>query len=116
MKIGLVGTCTSGKSTIGRLLEKDGYLVRQIAQEHSYVQDMWRRISNPDVLIYLEVSYENTLRRRRLNWKKSDYDAQLARLEHARQHADLSLDTNLHSPDQIYQLILEYLDTAQQVK
>jgi len=29
-----------------------------IAQEHSYVPYMWKRITNPDLLIYLNASFE----------------------------------------------------------
>lgn len=109
MKIGLVGTCASGKSTIAQFLVKDGYEVRHIAQEHSYVQDMWQRISNPDFLVYLEVSFENTLLRRNLNWKRSDFEKQLQRLAHAREHADLVVNTNDKSALYVYQEILQAL-------
>jgi adenylate kinase family enzyme len=109
MKIGLVGTCTSGKTTIAELLSADGYEVRHIAQEHSYVKDMWLRITKPDYLIYLEVSYENTLQRRNLNWRRSDFEEQLTRLSHAREHADLIINTDSKSAQQVYQEIKQFL-------
>ena len=49
--IGLVGPCTSGKSTIRPLLEAQGFVVRHIAQEHSHVPAMWRVIGKPDFLV-----------------------------------------------------------------
>jgi deoxyadenosine/deoxycytidine kinase len=113
MLIGLVGVCASGKSTLGRLLKERGYRVRQIAQEHSYVPDMWRRITNPDVLIYLDVSYPNTLIRRKLSWKEHEYQTQLQRLAHARLHANLIIDTNDKTPDQVLTLILDHLQEHQ---
>ena len=54
--IGVVGSCGAGKSTLIKGLEAQGYACRHIAQEHSYVKDMWRRITHPDLLIYLQAS------------------------------------------------------------
>lgn len=114
--IGLVGCCASGKSTIGKRLSQLGYDVHQIAQEHSYVKDMWQKITNPDVLIYLEVSYANTIVRKKLRWSENDYYIQLQRLAHARDHADLIIDTNNHSPDQVLMTILNYLQLTDRLK
>jgi thymidylate kinase len=55
---------------------------------------MWKRLTNPDILIYLDVSYENTILRRRLDWTIDEYTEQQRRLRHARKNADLYLDTN----------------------
>ncbi|NJD58026.1 MAG: hypothetical protein C3F13_10735 [Anaerolineales bacterium] len=94
MIIGVVGPCGAGKSSLVSGLGIEGYLVRHIAQEHSYVPDMWKRLTNPDILIYLDVSYENTILRRKLDWTYEEYAEQLRRLLHARQHADIFIDTN----------------------
>lgn len=99
--IGLVGPCTSGKSTIRRLLEARDFTVRHIAQEHSYVPAMWQKIARPDVLIFLDVSYPVTLERRDWNWSPSEYAEQQRRLAHARLHADLVIDTDHFLPDEI---------------
>ena len=92
--IGIVGPCGAGKTTLAVTLRLKGYRVRHIAQEHSYVPAMWQKLTNPEILIYLDVSYENTLLRRKLNWTLEEYEEQLRRLSHARQHADLIIDTN----------------------
>lgn len=92
--IGIVGPCGAGKTTLAVHLRAQGYRVRHIAQEHSYVPAMWQKLTNPDILIYLDVSYENTLLRRKLNWTQEEFEEQLRRLSHARQHADLIIDTN----------------------
>lgn len=92
--IGVVGPCGAGKSSLVKGLKQYGYQIRHIAQEHSYVPDMWKRITNPDILIFLDVSYENTIRRRNLDWTFQEYQEQLYRLRHARQYADLYIDTN----------------------
>jgi shikimate kinase len=114
LRVGLVGCCAAGKSTIGERLTELGYNVRQIAQEHSYVKDMWQRITNPDVLIYLEVSYANTIARKKLNWLDTDYQIQLQRLAHAQAHADLIVDTNERSPDQVLRIILDFLQSLKE--
>jgi cytidylate kinase len=107
--IGIVGPCGSGKSTLSAGLKNYGYACRHIAQEHSYVQAMWQKISKPDILIYLNASFPVSTRRRRLNWQEEDYEEQLRRLHHARQHANLVIDTDNLTPGQVLQKVLDYL-------
>ncbi len=107
--IGLVGPCTSGKSTIRTLLESEGYQTRHIAQEHSFVQDMWQVVAHPDLLVFLDVSYEETLRRRDQDWTLAEYEVQQRRLAHARQHADLVIMTDGLAPLAICARILGVL-------
>lgn len=108
--IGLVGVCGSGKSTLKERLEVRGLRVRHIAQEHSYVKDMWKRLANPDVLIFLEASFETTLLRRGASfWNEEDYQTQLERLAHARQHADFVLATDGLTPEQVAGRALEFI-------
>lgn len=95
MRIAIVGPCSAGKTTLGSALKEAGYTVRQPAQEHSLVPDMWRRLSQPDVLIYLDVDYENTLRRRpHQDGGPQRIANQNKRLAHAREHCSLYIDTN----------------------
>lgn len=108
--IGIVGPCGSGKSTLLAGLEKQGYRCRHIAQEHSYVKYMWKAITNPDVLIFLESSFENSTARRKLNWLPADYEIQLQRLSHARAHANLVIDTNPLNPDEVLRRALDFLN------
>lgn len=109
MLIGFVGPCASGKSTITSEMEARGYKTRHIAQEHSYVKDMWQRITNPDILIFLQASYSVTLKRRNLNWKEKDYNEQQLRLAHAREHADLYINTDELSIEEVIQQILIFI-------
>jgi deoxyadenosine/deoxycytidine kinase len=112
MVIGVVGPCGAGKSSLVAGLKAEGIVVRHIAQEHSYVPDMWKRLTNPDILIYLDVSYENTIRRRKLGWTYSEYAEQLHRLVHARKYADLYLDTNLMTRDEVLETALTFIKSA----
>ena len=107
--IGFVGPCGSGKTTITNELEARGYRTRHIAQEHSYVKDMWLRLSNPDILIFLQASYPVTVQRRALNWTEADYAEQQRRLSHAREHADLYLETDHLSVEEVVGRILAFL-------
>ena len=107
--IGIVGPCGSGKSTLIAGLESHGYRCRHIAQEHSYVKHMWQVITNPDLLIFLHCSFENSTTRRKLNWTVADYEEQQRRLAHAREHAHLIIDTNLLNPDDVLAAALDFL-------
>ena len=107
--VGIVGPCGSGKTTLTHSLEQHLLRARHIAQEHSYVPDMWQRITHPDKLIYLEVSYENATRRRKLNWTLAEYEEQLHRLRHAREHADLVIKTDSMSPAEVLEIALAFI-------
>ena len=65
--IAIVGPCASGKTLLVQALKERGYNAREVRQEHSYVPTMWQRITQPDVLIYLDVSEEIALKRRPTN-------------------------------------------------
>jgi hypothetical protein len=107
--IGLVGPCKSGKTVLKRGLTEHGFLVKHIAQEHSYVKDMWQKIAKPDVLIFLEVSFEETLNRSALGWSENEYLHQLDRLVHAYSNADLIINTSNMTPEQVLERTLDFL-------
>ena len=95
LRVAIVGPCSAGKTTLGQALKAAGYTVRQPTQEHSLAPDMWRRLSRPDVLIYLDVDYENARQRRPHQDGGPQRTAdQNKRLAHAREHCDLYIDTN----------------------
>lgn len=107
--IGVVGPCGSGKSTLISGLEEKGFRCRHIAQEHSYVPYMWQHLTNPDSLIFLDASFEICSRRRQLNWRKTDYEEQQRRLRHAREHADLIIQTDPLTIEQVLGQALKFL-------
>ncbi len=107
--IGVVGPCGAGKSTLVRALRRLGWQARHIAQEHSHVPDMWARLVRPDVLVFLDASFETCTRRRRLHWREEDYREQQRRLAHARRHAHVYIPTDHLTPDEVLQQVLTWL-------
>jgi len=85
---------------------------RNIAQEHSHVKDMWKRLTNPDLLIFLQVSYPVAQIRRKLNWNISDFEEQGRRLRNALEKADFILDTDLLSPEEVLEEILHFIEES----
>ncbi len=108
MKIVIVGPCASGTSTLAGKLREAGFDAHACAQEHSYVPDMWR-MSQPDVLIYLDARLETIRRRRAVSWGDEHLRVEQARLAHARQHADLYLPTDDLSAEEVFQTVLRFL-------
>jgi uridine kinase len=106
--IGIVGPCASGKSTLVNRLTARGMNVRHIAQEHSYVPTMWKKITNPDILIYLMVSYPLTIARNQLDWTLAEYNEQLHRLRHAHEHAHLVIETDDLSQEDVENKVLAF--------
>jgi len=91
-------------------LRAAGYETHHPAQEHSYVQDMWQRRVNPDVLIYLDLSHEAYRQRRPKDDAGPEYLAmQRERLAHAREHADLVVDTSGMTTEEVSAHVLEAL-------
>jgi cytidylate kinase len=112
MRIAVVGPCASGKTALVERLQNLGYEIRECAQEHSNVPTMWRRISQPDVLIYLDASLAAIAGRRSIDWG-AGYLAELnRRLSHARQHCDLYIQTDGLSEEEVLERALEFLRAA----
>jgi shikimate kinase len=110
LRVALVGPCTSGKSTLAKALCAAGYEARQPAQEHSYVPAMWQKLTQPDILIYLDVDFANVVARRPQNSGSPQRLAeQHQRLSHARQHCDFYLDTSHLSPLEVQAQVISFL-------
>lgn len=107
--IAVVGPCTSGKSTLVQALQSRGYNAREVVQEHSYVPTMWQQITQPDLLIYLDVSWKVAQQRRFTDTGADWWDELAQRLHHARQSADLYIDTDTLTPQKVLNKTLVFL-------
>lgn len=113
LRIAIVGPCAAGKSTLAHALRAAGYTVRQPAQEHSYVQNMWQRLVNPTVLIYLDVDYAAVQARRpHMSGGQERLQIQRERLAHARQHCDFYLNTSSLTPEEVVTEVLAFLPVS----
>jgi len=109
LRIVIVGPCGAGKSTLADGLCAHKYNARQVTQEHSFVPNMWKLISKPDLLIYLDGSFEACNQRKQLDWGPKDHAEQIRRLAHARQHCDIYLSTDGMTPERILRSVLQSL-------
>ena len=107
--IAVVGPCASGKSLLVQTLRAQGYNAREVVQEHSHVPTMWQRITQPDLLIYLDVSWEVACQRRPTDARPDWWDELAQRLRHARQHADLYIHTDELTPQEVLDRTLALL-------
>ncbi len=104
MKIAVVGPCASGKSTIVAALREQGHDAYAVSQEHSIVQALWKHLE-PEFLVLLETDYEDVRQRRGGSWPRWLYEVQLERLNDARHHADVVVDTGRTSLEDCVSLI-----------
>jgi chloramphenicol 3-O-phosphotransferase len=69
------------------------------------VPDMWRRLSRPDFLVFLDARLETIARRRAIDWGQAYLDKLQTRLAHARAHCDLYLPTDDLSQDEVVEQV-----------
>ncbi|MEA3309111.1 MAG: hypothetical protein U9Q70_06335 [Chloroflexota bacterium] len=110
--ISIVGPCSAGKSELARRLRAVGYRVKEVRQEHSGVPTLWRQFSPPDCLIYLDVDPQVAAQREGLERPSSWWaEEREVRLVHAREHADLYINTSVLMLEEIFEQALGFLDT-----
>lgn len=109
LRVAVVGYCASGKTSVVAGLRDRGVDAWAVAQEHSGIQELWRHL-NPDRLVFLDVSLA-TLRQRRNDdrWPAWIYDVQHERLADARDHADVWVETDTLTLDQVVNVVLSEL-------
>lgn len=113
LRVAVVGACAAGKSTLVSALREAGFDAHHVAQEHSYVPEMWKRIGRPDVLIYLDVDYESIRARRPgMRFRQDELLEQKRRLEHAQRNCDLYVDTKELNPTDVKTLALSFLENV----
>lgn len=96
----VVGVCASGKTTLLIGLRELGYRVRSFAQEHSVSSTTWRRLK-PDFLILLNCRFKTVQARKRISWGPARLLEQNTLLADARQSADLIVETDDFTPQQL---------------
>jgi len=104
----VVGVCSSGKSTLVRKLKDAGYSAGACAQEHSYIPHLWQ-LSEPRSLVYLDASLDTIRTRRRANWQPAMLEEQHRRLAHARDHADLYIQTDTLTAEEVSEQAIRFL-------
>lgn len=107
--IAVVGPCASGKSALVRALKARGCNAREVVQEHSQVPDMWQQFTNPDVLVFIDVSWRPALKRRPCDAGAEWWDELVRRLKHAREHADIYVCTDSLTPDEVAETVAEQI-------
>ena len=112
--IKIVGVSAAGKSTLVAHLRQRGYNARSSSQEHSQTPDMWQRIRPPALLIYLHADLETqAVRRPDVPWDEAWLQTERERLAHARQHADLEIDTRDLGIEEVMQRVIAFLRAKQ---
>lgn len=106
----VVGVCGSGKSLLTGKLAAAGYDARQVSQEHSLVPDLFRR-SDPDIVVMLEARDETVARRKSSGWEAVQLRAQRQRLARARENADIVLETDALSPEELFEKVRREIDS-----
>ena len=112
LTIAIVGPCGAGKSLLADALQTLGFNARQIAQEHSFAPAMWQKITHPDYLIYLDVSYSISTMRKHFDWTIEEFSEQLKRLQHAHAHCHIYIHTDHLSPEEVLKQALLKLDVG----
>ncbi|MFO7944946.1 MAG: hypothetical protein R6U51_11675 [Anaerolineales bacterium] len=64
---------------------------------------------DPDILIYLDVSYQVSNQRTGTKLKISIFKKQRERLQHAKKHADVIINTDHLQPEQVLKEVLDLL-------
>jgi hypothetical protein len=111
-RVAVVGVCASGKSVLVEALRALGYDARHVAQEHSYVPDMWQRLSRPQVLVYLDASLATMRRRRDPSFPVALLEEQQRRLQHARRHCQIYVCTDALTEDQVLAQVVAALERS----
>ena len=107
-RLTIVGPCAAGKTTLVARLRERGYDAHAVAQEHSGVAYLWQ-LSEPDLLIFLDVDLPTTAVRRKREWPASLYATQQGRLAHAREHADFYLESSRLTVDEVVARVASFV-------
>lgn len=108
--IKVVGISASGKSTLVKNLRRAGYNARPVSQEHSHVPSLWQQFDRTSVLIYLDIDLEGQRQRRPdVTWEAAALLNEQERLMHAREHADLKINTTNTEAETVLKVAVAFL-------
>ncbi|HMM21204.1 MAG TPA: hypothetical protein PKA10_10725 [Selenomonadales bacterium] len=108
MRVVVVGPCASGKTTLVARLRELGVDAHNVAQEHSGIPTLWRK-KNPDVLVLLDATLPTVRSRRTVPWGEERLVMQRDRLSDARAHADLFIQTDPLSREEVAELVMDHI-------
>lgn len=114
LRVVVAGVCVSGKTTLVKSLRALGIDAHNVAQEHSVVKNLWNH-KQPDILVVLDAHLSTIRQRRMVPWGEERLAVQRGRLCHAYEHADLYIQTDELSKDDIVQTVLEHIRRNQHV-
>jgi hypothetical protein len=112
IRVAVVGSCASGKTSVVARLRENGVDAWAVAQEHSAIAELWRHLG-PDRLVFLDTTLA-TVRSRRHdpNWPEWIFDVQQERLANARNSADVIISTDTKSLDDVVVAVLNGLQDS----
>lgn len=106
----VVGVSASGKSTLVAKLREAGYNARAVSQEHSNVATLWQQFDRTRLLIYLDATLESQRQRRPdVTWDAANLQMEQDCLAHARDYADLKIDTSTLTPETAWRIVQAFL-------
>ncbi len=105
----VAGPCGSGKSTLVETLHAAGFSARAVAQEHSVIHDLWMHRGKPLALVVLEASPPVITERRGTDFPAWLHEEQMERLTSAREHADIIVDTDTRSAEDVSSVVIDFL-------
>ncbi|MCR5559509.1 hypothetical protein [Schwartzia sp. (in: firmicutes)] len=109
MRIAIVGVCASGKTTLVKGLKDAGYDAYNVAQEHSGIHNFWNK-HHPDVLIMIDATLPAIKKRRLVFWDQERLDVQHKRLSDAKAHANLFIQTDAYTADEVREQVIDYVE------
>lgn len=115
MLVAIVGVCASGKTTLVKGLREAGFDAYNVAQEHSCIKKFWNR-KKPDVLIMIDATLSAIKKRRFVTWDEDRLVVQHERLRDARENANLYIQTDELSREEVLQTIINFIRGKNNVK